>query len=98
MDFLLGEILRAEGNMSIKFELVPVYINGLYKGIYNIEEIPGINMVDRIPSKKGVIVEFDEDNIMREQTSFRMSDEWRLVIKPIDQEAVLEDAQLGKIF
>jgi hypothetical protein len=98
MDFLLGEILRAEGNMSIKYELVPVYINGLYKGVYNIEEVPGINMVDRISSKEGVIVEFDEENIIRERTGFRMSDEWRIVIKPRDQETVLEDPQLRKDF
>jgi hypothetical protein len=98
MDFLLGEILRAEGNMSIIYELVPVYINGSYKGVYNIEEVPGINMVDKFPSKEGVIVEFDEENIIRELTELRVSEDWRMVIKPKDQKAVLGDAQLRKDF
>ncbi len=99
MDYILGKILSEEGNISINYDLVPVYINGSYKGIYNVEEVPGVDMINRITGKDGIVVEFDENEIFAEgEGRNKIQDYWRMVLVPKDRKYVLETTQLKNDF
>lgn len=68
--YIFHKLLSLEGVMSINFDLVHATINGVDKGIYNLEEVVGPAMIKRSNQKEGVFVRFDEVPHMTERIEF----------------------------
>jgi hypothetical protein len=64
--FMLHKFTENEKLITKKFNLIPVSINGKYMGIYNYEEVPDHDMMERLTGINNIVVMVDDDDMFED--------------------------------
>ena len=59
-EYLIAEIYRSEGLMTVRSWPIDFQVNGDYRGIYTVEEVPSKNTIEQQKRKNGPIFGIDE--------------------------------------
>ncbi len=99
--FLFHKLLALEGNVAINYQLVYVTINGVNKGVYNLEEVPNPMMLKRVSGHEGIVIRFDEKSHTAENVDYPAGYTdayYGSPISPIQKGHVLTNVLLKKEF
>lgn len=78
-EWLFQHHLKSEGVLALRYRLVNVFLNGVAKGIYALEEHFSRELLESQSRRDGVIVKFDETGFWRRMAITRWWDHpWRL--------------------
>ncbi|MDA3846870.1 MAG: CotH kinase family protein [Vallitaleaceae bacterium] len=60
-EYLVHELYRDGGGVALRYEFVDVIVNGVYKGVYAVEEAFDKRVVENSLKREGAILCYDED-------------------------------------
>jgi hypothetical protein len=68
-EVLIYDFYQSVGGVSIRYEFIDVFVNGIYKGVYAVEEFFNSDMIEANEKRDGVIIKANE-NVMWEARAY----------------------------
>jgi hypothetical protein len=93
-EWLFMKALRAEGLLSVRYRFVHLVLNGVYKGIYALEEGFSRELLESQERREGLIIRYDE-NLLWEYRAAYENDE--VVPWGVDRFHLIDEFQSGRV-
>jgi hypothetical protein len=102
-EWVIHEIGKKEGLLTTQLDYVPVSINGMYFGIYNVEEHFEKQLIESKGRREGPILKFEEDGLWEYRANKNDSKSQRPIyhasnILPFNKKKTLKSNQLKNQF
>lgn len=59
-EYLIYEMYREQGGVAIRYDFADVYVNGVYLGVFAVEEFMEKRVIENSLSREGPIIKYDE--------------------------------------
>lgn len=62
-EYLIYEMYREHGGVALRYDFADVFVNGVYKGVYAVEEFMTKRVIEHSQKREGPIVKISEDSL-----------------------------------
>lgn len=69
-EYLIYEMYREQGGVALRYDFTDVYVNGVYKGVYAIEEFMEKRVIENSKKREGPIIKISEDLLWERRAYF----------------------------
>lgn len=88
---LIYEYYRSVGGVAIRYEFIDVFVNGIYKGVYAVEEFFTSDMIENSEKRAGPIIKASEDVLWQARAYELEVPEYKNIIEVFNYKDAISD-------
>jgi len=73
-EYLMYEMYREQGGAALRYDFADVFVNGVYKGVYAVEEFMQKRVIENSQKREGPVIRFSEDLIWQQLAYYENTD------------------------